>query len=84
MKFIIAKSCVFILRKLKFSAIIGYEINGGSVKCMNYSGLLYDNEFNQVDYRVIDGSKFEIPPGKFSVSFPAKEVSECENEQLQP
>jgi hypothetical protein len=81
MKSIIAKSCVFILRKLKFSAIIGYEVNGGSVKCKNYNGLLYDSDFNQVDYRVIDGSRFEIPPGKFSVSFPAKEESEWENEQ---
>jgi hypothetical protein len=75
MKNLIASICVFALRRLKYSAMIGYEINGGTVRCQNYNGLLYDNELNNVDYYVKDGTKFDIPPGKFSVSFPAKEVT---------
>lgn len=73
MKTLIAKICVFLLRKMEYSALIGYEVTGGKVKCLNYSGLIYDCDLNNVDYRVEDDTKFDIPPGKFSVSFKSRE-----------
>jgi hypothetical protein len=73
MKTLIAKICVFLLRKMKYSVLIGYEVTGGKVKCSNYNGLIYDCYLNNVDYRVKDDTKFDIPPGKFSVSFKSRE-----------
>ena len=72
MKNLIAKACVYYLRKMKYSTLIGYEVTDGKVKCLNYNGLIYDCELNNVDYRVQDDTKFDIPPGKFSVTFEAK------------
>ena len=73
MKKTIACACVYILRKLKVSTIIGFEIHGGSLKCKQNYGMVYDCDFTSADYFVSDGRKFDIPPGKYSVTLPPKE-----------
>ena len=65
MKNLIAGLCVYVLRKCKHSTIIGYEIEGGEVRCKYKNASIYDNNLD-VDYYLENGRKFDIPDGKFS------------------
>lgn len=63
MKSLLADICVFILRKLNVSVIIGYEVTGKLTQ-LKFSGYIYDNTID-AEYVNPDGTAFDIPEGKF-------------------
>lgn len=62
----LTKLAVWYLRKRKKSVIIGFTIEGGITRPKYNDIFTFDNNFNGVDYRLTDGTPFDIPSGKFN------------------
>lgn len=65
---------IWYLRKRKKSVLIGYELEGGKVKCLYNQAYLYDNKIGDIDYRCSNDAPFKIPEGKFSVDVTAQQT----------
>ncbi len=70
MKNFVVNTCVAILRKLNCSVMIGYKVDG-DIQPKNGWSRIYDNDING-DHRLEDGTKFDIPNGKFSYKVEVK------------
>lgn len=56
---------IWYLRKCKASVLIGYDLDGNKIRCLYNDAYIYDNSIGDIDYLCKDGSRFEIPEGKF-------------------
>jgi hypothetical protein len=66
MKELLANLAIAYLRRIKYSVIIGYKVEG-KIYSLNRQSRLYDNELRG-EYYLTNGERLDVPTGKFKIS----------------
>ena len=69
----ISDICIWILRKLKVSAIINFRVEGGTLQGKSLDNVYWFNcDFIKCKFLDINEDPFEIPEGKFTIEIPVE------------
>lgn len=63
----VVDACIAVLRKNEISVIIGYKVDG-NLTALKRNTAVYDSELNGI-HRLKDGTRFDIPKGKFRFEY---------------
>ncbi|MDS7057179.1 hypothetical protein NXG04_07755 [Klebsiella pneumoniae] len=76
----LSRLAVWYLQKRKKSVIIGFHLKEGELHEKNSTTYFYDNTFENIVIKDVNGKVFNIPDGKFLVRYDYKKNTKKEKD----